>query len=89
MVQEASGIFRCPSRLAAVDTAVAWAKRWKAINPNAVQGFLENLSDSLSFYQLPQAWWARARTNNPLERIIRTLRIRLRPMNCFPNVPAV
>jgi transposase-like protein len=89
MVEEASCIFRCPSKPAAVDTAVAWAKRWKDTAPYAVQCFLENLSDSLSFYELPKTWWRRIRTNNPLERMIRTLRIRLRPMNCFANVPAV
>lgn len=89
MVREAACIFRCPSKLAAVETAVAWAKRWKTVNPYAVQCFLENLSNSLSFYELPETWWKRIRTNNPLERMIRTLRIRLRPMNCFANVPAV
>jgi transposase-like protein len=89
MLKEAAGIFRCPSRPAAVDAAVGWAKRWKPVDPYAVQCFLEHLSDSLTFYQLPQSWWRRVRTNNPLERMIRTLRIRLRPMNCFANVPAV
>jgi putative transposase len=89
MVQDAACIFRCPSKPAAVDVAVLWAKDWKAVNPYAVQCFLENLSDSLSFYELPKEWWRRIRTNNPLERMIRTLRIRLRPMNCFHNVPAV
>lgn len=89
MVKEASHIFRCPSKPAAVDTAVEWAKRWKATAPYAVQCFLESLSDSLTFYELPKTWWRRTRTNNPLERMIRTLRIRLRPMNCFANVPAV
>jgi putative transposase len=89
MVEEASCIFRCPSKPAAVDAAVGWAKRWKSVHPYPVQCFLENLSDSLSFYELPQDWWRRVRTNNPLERMIRTLRIRLRPMNCFANIPAV
>lgn len=89
MVLEASDIFRCPSQAAAVDEAIAWAKYWKPFNAYAVQCFIENLSDSLSFYQLPKSWWRRVRTNNPLERMIRTLRIRLRPMNCFAHVPAV
>lgn len=89
MVREAACIFRCPSKPAAVETACGWAKRWKDIAPYAAQCFLENLSDSLSFYELPQEWWRRIRTNNPLERMIRTLRIRLRPMNCFANAPAV
>ena len=89
MVQQAACIFRCPSKSAAVDTAIEWGKRWKFVNAYAVQCFLDNLSDSLTFYDLPQSWWRRVRTNNPLERMIRTLRIRLRPMNCFANSPAV
>jgi len=37
----------------------------------------------VNFYELPVTWWKRVRTNNPLERFIRTLRQRLRPMGCF------
>ena len=33
--------------------------------------------------------WQRVRTNNPLERLIRTLRMRLDPMGCFHDEPAV
>jgi transposase-like protein len=50
---------------------------------------MEGLSDSLSFYNLPIWWWKRARTNNPLERLIKTLRQRLRPMGCFYDDSAI
>jgi hypothetical protein len=74
MVAEASCIFRCPSREAALDVAVAWRKRWQPLSPWPVYQFLEGLSDSLTFYNLPMWWWKRARTNNPMERLIKTLR---------------
>jgi transposase-like protein len=89
MVAEAGCIFRCPSRQAAADAAVAWVRRWKAKAPWAVQQFADGLTDSLTFYNLPKVWWRRVRTNNPLERLIRTLRQRLRPMGCFHDPPAV
>jgi len=89
MVSEAARIFRCPSRLAAVDEAVAWAGRWRHRNVLAVQQFMGGLTDSLSFYNLPKVWWTRVRTNNPMERLIRTLRMRLDNMGCFHDVPAV
>ena len=89
MVAEASCIFRCPSREAALDLAVAWRQRWQPFSPWAVYQFMEGLSDSLSFYNLPMRWWKRARTNNPLERLIKTLRQRLRPMGCFYNDSAI
>ncbi len=89
MVAEAGCIFRCPSKSAAVDVAIAWTKRWKLLAPWAVQQFMDGLTDSLSFYSLPSDWWKRARTNNPQERLIRTLRQRLRPMGCFHDDSAI
>jgi len=79
MVAEAGCIFRCPSKSA----AAAWAKRWKPLTPWAVECFMDGLAHSLSFYNLPSDWWTGTRTNNPLERLIETLRMRLRPMGCF------
>jgi putative transposase len=89
MVAEAACIFRCPSGQAAVDAAVAWAQRWRPLAPWAVQQFMDGLENSLTFYTLPKAWWRRVRTNNPLERLIRTLRQRLRPMGCLHDEPAI
>ena len=89
MIAEAGCIFHCPSRPAAMDAAVAWAKRWKPVAAWAVQQFTDRLSESLTFYNLPKVWWKRARTNNPMERQIRTLRQRLRPMGCFHDDRAI
>jgi len=89
MAAEAGCIFRCPSNPAAVDATIAWARRWKPLAAWAVQEFMDGLTDSLSFYSLPSEWWERARTNNPQERLIRTLRQRLRPMGCFHDESAV
>ena len=89
MVAEAGCIFRCPSKAAAVDAAIAWTRRWKPLAPWAVKEFMDGLTDSLSFYSLPSDWWRRSRTNNPQERLIRTLRQRLRPMGCFHDDPAI
>ena len=50
---------------------------------------MDGLGDSLVFYTLPKTWWRRARTNNPLELLIRTLRQRLRPMGCFHDEAAI
>jgi len=89
LLAEAACIFRCPSQRAAVDAAIAWAQRWHAVNFGAVQQFLEGLEDSLVFYNLPAEQWQRVRTNNPMERLIRTLRMRLDLMGCFYDEPAV
>ena len=89
MVAEAACIFRCPSAPAALEAAVAWAKRWKPHAPWAVQQFLTDLQDSLRFYRLPKSWWRRVRTNNPLECRMRSRRQRLRPLGCFHDEPAI
>jgi transposase-like protein len=89
MVAEAACIFRCPSREAALDTAGFWRQRWDRTDPVAVAHFLEGLRDSVNFYDLAITWWKRVRTNNPLERFIRTLRQRLRLMGCFYDEPAI
>jgi putative transposase len=89
MVAEAACIFRCPSREAALDVAAEWRRRWEPLSPWPVYHFMEGLSDSLNFYNLPVWWWKRARTNNPMERLIRTLRQRLRPMGCFYDDSAI
>lgn len=89
MMAEASCIFRCPSSQAAGDAARTWANRWRDVNGWAVQQFICGLEDSLMFYQLPESWWTRVRTNNPMERTIETLRMRLTPMGCFHDPPAV
>jgi transposase-like protein len=89
MLAEAACVFRCPSQRAAVDATVSWARRWNPVNSGAVAKFLEDLEDSLMFYSLPAEKWHRVRTNNPLERLIRTLRMRLDSMGCFHDEPAV
>jgi transposase-like protein len=89
MVAEAACIFRCESFNAALDVAGSWRQRWQKVDPWAVEKFLYGLRDSLRFYDLPKCWWKRLRTNNPLERLIKTLRSRLDPMGCFHDEPAI
>ena len=89
MVRQACRIFRAPSKLAAVDAAKQWIGLWRTVAPQAVARFADRLADSLTFYEFPKDQWRRLRTNNPMERLIRTLRMRLRPMGAFHDVPAV
>jgi transposase-like protein len=89
MVRQAGCIFRCQSLGAALDTAAAWRVRWQQTEPNAVEQFVNGIGDSLTFYELPKQWWKRTRTNNPMERQIRTFRQRLRLMGSFQDQAAV
>jgi len=85
MVREAARIFRCVSLEVALEAAEAWARRWQAYGPTVVRRFMEGLADSLTFYHLPKRWWRRTRTTSLTERLIRTLRMRLRLMGAFAH----
>ncbi|RPI60062.1 MAG: hypothetical protein EHM48_07860 [Planctomycetaceae bacterium] len=84
-VKEASDIFRCPTKLAAVDQACKWAGQWRHLELWAVQQVMNDIDDSLMFYSLPEDWWRKVRTSNYLERLIRTLRMRLDNMGTHYN----
>ena len=88
MVRQAARIFRCVSLEAALEEADRWQRRWQPYNPTVVRWFMENLADSLTFYHLPEKWWRRTRTTSLTERLIRTLRMRLRLMGAFAHTVA-
>jgi len=88
LVREAARIFRCVSLETAQEAALAWQRRWQAYEPTVVRWFMEGLGDSLTFYHLPQGWWRRTRTTSRTERLIRTLRMRLRLMGAFAHTAA-
>jgi putative transposase len=83
MVAEAACIFRCENFEAALDIAGSWRARWPPVDHGPVERFLFGLRARLRFYDLPKCWWKRIRTNNPLERLIRTLTARLIPWVAF------
>lgn len=88
MVQEAARIFRCVSLEVAQQAADRWRHRWEPYEPTIARWFIDGLPDSLTFYHLPQRWWRRTRTTSLTERLIRTLRMRLKLMGAFHNPQA-
>jgi transposase-like protein len=88
MVREAGRIFRCVSLAVAQEAAETWRRRWQACEPTVVRWFMEDLADSLTFYHMPQRWWRRTRTTSRTERLIRTLRMRLRLMGALAHPAA-
>jgi transposase-like protein len=45
----------------------------------------QKVSETLTCYAYPSAHWRQVRTNNPLERIIREIRMRTRVVGAFPD----
>jgi len=45
----------------------------------------ETVDETLTYYGFPDEHWRRIRTNNPLERIMRAIRWRIRVVGAFPD----
>ena len=45
----------------------------------------EGYTETLTYYAFPRKHWRNIRTNNPLERILREVRRRVRVVGCFPD----
>ena len=59
-----------------------------AASPRAVASVERDLEELLSFDALPQAHWRKVRTTHIMERGLRAVRRRTRPMSSFTN-PAI
>ena len=68
--------------------ALAGERHWWRQTPEAEAWFMEGSRRGLMFYELPVRCWRAARTTHRVERLIRTLRMRLRPIGAFHGVRA-
>lgn len=76
----------------AVDGDVARAvfdgfkSNWGKLNPKEVKSWEEQLPTLLTFYNYPPLTWPAIYTTNPIERMNKELRKRLKPMNSLTNI---
>ena len=68
---------------------MAWRERWIDEEPKAVKCLEENLDEMLEFLAVPKADWQTVRTTNPIERVFREVRRRIRTISCFSNRQSV
>jgi len=70
----------------------AWAKakqftsKYEKSLPGAVRILKRGLEESLTYFRYPAKHWSRIRTNNPLERLLREVKRRLKVVSVFPDV---
>lgn len=78
----------------AVDGDVAQAvfdgfkAKWSKQYPKEVRSWEEQLPTLLTFYKFPPLTWPAIYTSNPIERMNKELRKRLKPMNSLTNIEA-
>ncbi len=88
VLEEAKAVFNAPDKTQAVYRARAFIWRWKNKEPRAVNSFARDLDSSLSFYDQPKELWNKLKSTNPLERLLRELRRRIRLVDSFANLPS-
>jgi putative transposase len=84
-ISEARRIYLAPNQKKAVEIFRKWEKSWREKCPEAVDCLKKDLSDLLHFLTRPKQHQIMIRTTNVIERTIREIRRRTRPMNSFTN----
>ncbi len=84
-VAEAAAIYRAASRSQAERAFRQWKQHWQARRPKAVACVERDLDALLQFFQVPAGHWKKVRTTNVIERALREVRRRTRPMSSFSN----
>ena len=78
-------IYGAPTREAAVRAYWAWARRWRDRHPRLVRSLERDLDELLAVFSLPAPLRPSLRTTNLLERALRELRRRLRPIGSLAD----
>jgi putative transposase len=78
-------IYLAPNRTAAVKRFRAWRERWIGVEPKAVACLEVDIEELLEFFSVPEQFQKTVRTTNPIERVFREVRRRIRTISCFTN----
>jgi putative transposase len=82
-------IYLAPNRTEAVKRFRAWRDRWIKVEPKAVACLEADIDELLAFFSVPVHFQKTMRTTNPIERVFREVRRRIRTISCFTNRKSV
>ena len=85
---EAAAIYDVETPQQAYQRLEAFAASWRDREPQAVAVLENDFEDTLGFLAVPKRHRSWVTTTNPLERYIRELRRRTRPMGTFQSLPS-
>lgn len=81
----ARAIYLAKNRREAIRAFKTWKATWEGVEPQAVECLARDLEALLTFLKCPQEHRVLVRTTNYIERLIRELRRRTRPMGAFAD----
>jgi putative transposase len=83
IIKDARAVFQATSRAEALRRIRLLHTRWVKLHPKPIKNFLHNIDLCLTYFDLPDHRWKKARTTNPLDRFFTELRRRINPMGAF------
>lgn len=78
-------IYLAPNRTEAAKRFRAWHEKWIELEPKAVACLECDIEELLEFFSVPEPFQRTMRTTNPIERVFREVRRRIRTISCFTN----
>lgn len=81
-------VYTAATREEAMGNFRMFEKQWNVKYPREVQSWREDLDDLLGFYKYPEAIRYALYTTNAIERTIKEIRKRIKPMNSIANLEA-
>jgi putative transposase len=84
--KQAASVYDVDTPEQARERLAEFAGKWRALEPQAVAVLETDFEQTLRFLAVPRAHRRWVSTTNPIERLIRELRRRLRPMGTFQHL---
>lgn len=84
--KDAAAVYDVGTAEAAWDRLAAWRAKWEGREPAAVATLCRDFGSTLTFLSVPPAHRRWIATTNPIERYIREVRRRTRPMGTFQSL---
>lgn len=88
VLADLKGVYSSPTKEEALVCFKAFEHNWNTKYPREVQSWRDDLEDLLCFYKYPEMIRYALYTTNTIERTIKEIRKRIRPMNSIANLEA-
>lgn len=89
LFEDLKPVYRAENKEQALENFEKFKQTWKKIYPKVIQSWEDDLSDLLRFYDYPPIIRPQIYTTNTIERAIKEIKKRLKPMNSLPSEKAV